>query len=77
MVMPGRGILFGEEKIIINPGAVGQPRDGDPRASYGIFDTEDNFFRLFRVEYNIRATQDKMMQAGLPLQLIMRLEQGK
>jgi diadenosine tetraphosphatase ApaH/serine/threonine PP2A family protein phosphatase len=77
LIMPGRGILFGDEKVIINPGAVGQPRDGDPRASYGIFDTEDNFFRLFRVEYDIRATQDKMVQAGLPLQLVMRLEAGK
>jgi predicted phosphodiesterase len=74
---PGRGILLGNEKAIINPGAVGQPRDGDPRASYGIYDSKDNFFRLYRVEYDIRAAQDKMAQAGLPIQLIMRLEVGK
>ena len=63
--------------MIINPGAVGQPRDGDPRASYAIYDSEDNMFRLYRVPYDIRATQDKMVQAGLPITLIMRLEEGK
>ncbi len=77
MVTPGRGFILGNEKTIINPGAVGQPRDGDPRASYAIYDTADGFIRLFRIEYDIRAVQDKMAQAGLPIQLIMRLEHGK
>ena len=76
-IVPEQGLLLGEEKVIFNPGAVGQPRDGDPRASYAIYDSADGLMRLFRVEYDIRATQDKMMQVGLPLQLIMRLEQGK
>ncbi|MHB8105761.1 MAG: metallophosphoesterase family protein [Dehalococcoidales bacterium] len=74
---PGIGLLLEEHRIIINPGAVGQPRDGDPRASYAIYDSDGGIFRLYRVEYDIRTTQDKMMQAGLPMQLILRLEEGK
>jgi diadenosine tetraphosphatase ApaH/serine/threonine PP2A family protein phosphatase len=74
---PGIGLILSEPRMIINPGAVGQPRDGDPRASYAIYDSEGSMFRLYRVPYDIRATQDKMMQAGLPPPLIMRLEEGK
>jgi diadenosine tetraphosphatase ApaH/serine/threonine PP2A family protein phosphatase len=77
LITPGRGFILSDERMIINPGAVGQPRDGDPRASYAIYDTADGFIRLYRVPYDIRATQDKMVQAGLPLQLVMRLEVGK
>jgi diadenosine tetraphosphatase ApaH/serine/threonine PP2A family protein phosphatase len=71
------GLVTVGHRMIINPGAVGQPRDGDPRASYGIYNSEGNMFRLQRVEYNVRATQDKMMQAGLPVPLVTRLEKGK
>ena len=74
---PEIGLVMIEHRIIINPGAVGQPRDGDPRASYAIYDSEGQILRNYRVEYDIRATQDKMMQAGLPIQLVTRLEQGK
>jgi diadenosine tetraphosphatase ApaH/serine/threonine PP2A family protein phosphatase len=74
---PGIGLVMIEHRIIINPGAVGQPRDGDPRASYGIYDSEGQIFRLYRVDYDIRTTQDKMMEAGLPVPLIARLEKGK
>ncbi|MDD5337898.1 MAG: metallophosphoesterase family protein [Dehalococcoidales bacterium] len=77
MIMANKGFLLSDEKTIINPGAVGQPRDGDPRASYVIYDTDDHFLRFYRVEYDVRSVQDKMAQAGLPLQLIMRLETGK
>lgn len=73
----GIGLVTKEHRIIINPGAVGQPRDGDPRASYGIYDSEGQMFRLYRVDYDIHATQDKMMAAGLPVPLVARLEQGK
>ncbi|MGD1120011.1 MAG: metallophosphoesterase family protein [Dehalococcoidales bacterium] len=71
------GLVMLGHRMIINPGAVGQPRDGDPRASYGIYDSEGSMFRLHRVEYNIRATQDKMMQAKMPVNLVTRLELGK
>jgi diadenosine tetraphosphatase ApaH/serine/threonine PP2A family protein phosphatase len=74
---PTIGLVMTGHRMIINPGAVGQPRDGDPRASYGIYDSEGQMFHLHRVEYNIRETQDKMMRAGLPITLVTRLEQGK
>ena len=74
---PGIGLVTMGHRMIINPGAVGQPRDGDPRASYGIYDTEGQMFRLFRVDYDIHATQDKMMEAGLPVPLVARLGEGR
>ena len=70
------GLALGEHRLFINPGGVGQPRDGDPRASYAIYDSETSIFRLHRVPYDIKATQDKMMQRGLPVRLAVRLEHG-
>ncbi len=61
---------------ILNPGSVGQPRDGDPRAAYAIFDTDENRFDFHRVAYDIEATQKKMMDAGLPKPLSDRLAYG-
>jgi len=63
-------------KEIINPGAVGQPRDGDPRASFGIYDSDKNLFTFCRAEYNIPPVQEKMKNAGLPLSLIERIRFG-
>ena len=74
---PGIGMVLGKHRMIINPGGVGQPRDGDPRAGYAIYDDEGRVLRLYRIEYDISATQDKMMKAGLPVHLITRLEQGR
>jgi predicted phosphodiesterase len=73
----GVGLVMHTHRMIVNPGSVGQPRDGDSRASYAIYDSEGLMLRLYRVEYDIGATQDKMMQAGLPVPLITRLEQGR
>jgi predicted phosphodiesterase len=73
----GVGLVLRRQRLIINPGSVGQPRDGDPRASYAIYDSEGLMLRLYRVGYNIGATQDKMMRANLPVRLITRLEQGR
>lgn len=61
-------------RYIVNAGSIGQPRDGDPRACYCIFDEELIYFR--RVEYNIKKTQDRMMHYGLPFYLIDRLSYG-
>ncbi len=61
-------------RYLINPGSVGQPRDRDPRASFGIL--EDETFRLLRVEYDIEKTQAKMYERGLPEHLAKRLEIG-
>ncbi len=72
----GDVLELGEHRLIINPGGVGQPRDGDPRASYGIYDAEAKVYYHYRVEYDIRATQRRLVEAGLPLPLILRLSQG-
>jgi diadenosine tetraphosphatase ApaH/serine/threonine PP2A family protein phosphatase len=63
-------------RYIVNPGSVGQPRDGDPRAAYALLDTEANTIEHRRVEYDISATQDKMKAADLPFRNIARLEVG-
>jgi diadenosine tetraphosphatase ApaH/serine/threonine PP2A family protein phosphatase len=66
-----------EKRMIINPGGVGQPRDGDPRASYVIYDAEAQTICYYRVEYDIPATQKKMAELGLPTPLILRLSLGR
>ncbi|MFC1571128.1 metallophosphoesterase family protein [Candidatus Margulisiibacteriota bacterium] len=74
----GDEVLVDEyEKVIINPGGVGQPRDGDPRASYGLYDSKTGIFSLHRVEYDIDKVQKKMKKAGLPTPLIDRLPLGR
>ncbi|NLL89987.1 MAG: metallophosphoesterase, partial [Dehalococcoidales bacterium] len=70
------GLVLGKDMMIINPGGVGQPRDGDPRASYAIYDSEAKVIRLHRVAYDIKLTQQKMIKQNLPLRLISRLEKG-
>lgn len=64
-------------RYIANPGGVGQPRDGDPRASYLVYDAQSDVIRHFRVPYPIASTQAKMLQAGLPHNLIARLSYGR
>jgi diadenosine tetraphosphatase ApaH/serine/threonine PP2A family protein phosphatase len=66
-----------DARYIINPGSVGQPRDGDPRAAYAIWDTKANTLRFNRVEYDIEATQRKMQAAKLPDLLAERLSFGR
>jgi predicted phosphodiesterase len=56
-VLPGGSYLFSSERLILNPGSVGQPRDGDPRASYAILDTAARSFAVRRVAYDIHAAQ--------------------
>lgn len=72
----GMKIELGENRLIINPGGVGQPRDGDPRAAYAIYDSEGQTVFHYRVEYDIAVTQKKMAERGLPLSLILRLSHG-
>ncbi len=64
-------------KMVLNPGGVGQPRDGDPRASYALYDVDEETVALHRVEYDIAATQKLMEAAGLPRWLIDRLSVGR
>ena len=61
---------------MINPGAVGQPRDGDPRAAYAIFDSDQHMVTLRRVPYPVQKTADDIRKAGLPDVLAFRLFQG-
>ena len=63
--------------IIINPGSVGQPRDGDPRASCAVIDTEKNCVEIKRIEYNIEKVEKQIKEANLPKPLISILENGK
>jgi len=65
------------EKVIINVGGVGQPRDSDPRASFGIYNSKTKIFTLHRVGYDIKAVQEKMRAAKLPVNLIERLSFGR
>jgi diadenosine tetraphosphatase ApaH/serine/threonine PP2A family protein phosphatase len=61
---------------IVNPGGVGQPRNGDPRAAYGIWDTDTGLFTFRRVPYDVDLTQIKIRVAGLPTALAQRLQFG-
>ncbi len=61
---------------LINVGSVGQPRDGNPKASFGTLDTETLTVRVFRVRYNIDAAAQKILRSGLPSELALRLYQG-
>jgi diadenosine tetraphosphatase ApaH/serine/threonine PP2A family protein phosphatase len=69
--------LVDGSKYLLNPGAVGQPRDGDPRAAYAIVDEERKRVELYRLPYAIDATQDKVVKAGLPEVLAQRLAVGR
>jgi diadenosine tetraphosphatase ApaH/serine/threonine PP2A family protein phosphatase len=64
-------------KYLVNPGSVGQPRDGDPRAAYAIADTSASRVELFRLMYPIEEAQAKVIDAGLPEVLAERLAVGR
>jgi diadenosine tetraphosphatase ApaH/serine/threonine PP2A family protein phosphatase len=64
-------------RYLINPGSVGQPRDGDPRAAYAIVDTSERRVELFRTKYPVEAAQAKIIEAGLPEVLAQRLGVGR
>jgi predicted phosphodiesterase len=64
-------------KYLLNPGSVGQPRDGDPRAAYAIVDTQERCVELFRLRYPLEVTQRKIIDAGLPEILARRLGAGR
>lgn len=63
-------------RYLINPGALGQPRDRDPRAAFLIYDSAKAQVTFYRVEYDIAATADKILSAGLPERLAERLRLG-
>jgi len=69
-------VTLAKNRLIINPGGVGQPRDGDPRASYAVYDSETRTVNHYRIPYDIEATQVRMMEYRLPMRLVTRLSYG-
>ncbi len=65
------------KKYFINVGSVGQPRDGDPRAAYVIYDMDSNLIELRRIPYDIQGAQKTIIDAGLPARLAARLAVGR
>jgi diadenosine tetraphosphatase ApaH/serine/threonine PP2A family protein phosphatase len=64
-------------RVLLNPGSVGQPRDGDPRAAYLLLDLDTRHASFRRVEYDIARTEHEMREAGLPDALAARLAVGE
>ncbi|HTL16123.1 MAG TPA: metallophosphoesterase family protein, partial [Patescibacteria group bacterium] len=65
------------KKYFINVGAIGQPRDNNPKAAYVVYDSDEGLIELRRLEYDIAAAQKKILDAGLPPRLAERLAFGK
>jgi len=76
-VPPESHLRLDDRRVVLNPGSVGQPRDGNPAASYLILDTAEGLATWRRVAYDIGATQAAMKAAGLPPRLIRRLSFGQ
>lgn len=65
-----------DANYMVNPGSVGQPRDSDPRAAYALYDSQTRLITFVRTAYDIRTAQKKIIDAGLPDVLALRLESG-
>ncbi len=66
-----------DSRYLLNPGSIGQPRDGDPRAGFAVADMNHSVVEFWRVPYDIESVQFRMMKAGLPEPLILRLSYGR
>jgi predicted phosphodiesterase len=64
-------------RLLVNPGSIGQPRDGDPRAAYAMYDSDSGVLLMRRVEYPVAQAQEKIIAAGLPRALANRLAVGR
>lgn len=77
-VLPGDTFTVDKEtRYLINVGSVGQPRDGNPEACFGLLDTDKGEFSILRSPYDYEITQEKMINAGLPKPLADRLAEGR
>lgn len=77
-VLPGESFIVEDgSRYLINVGSVGQPRDGNPDACFGLLDLEKGEFSFQRSPYEFQATQEKMISAGLPRPLADRLAEGR
>ena len=72
----GKELELDGVRALLNPGSVGQPRDGDPRAAYLLLDLAAQRATFHRVEYDVETTQREMRDAGLPEMLAARLQLG-
>ena len=70
-------VAIGPHRYLINPGSVGQPRDGDWRAAFAIWDVDNHFVELHRVEYTLEQAQEKIYQTGSPYYQAERLARGE
>lgn len=70
-------LKLGSERLLVNPGSVGQPRDGDPRAAYAVLDSAARHIEFHRVEYDISEAQRRMKAAGASDWLTTRLAHGR
>jgi diadenosine tetraphosphatase ApaH/serine/threonine PP2A family protein phosphatase len=66
-----------DRRFLVNPGSVGQPRDGDWRAGFAVFDSDSWVVTFYRVPYNLRVAQEKILAANLPQRLATRLATGR
>jgi len=80
-VQPGPGFaalrIEAGTRYLLNPGSIGQPRDGDPRAAFAIADLDHGVVEFWRVPYDIAAVQERMKNAGLPEPLVLRIAFGR
>jgi diadenosine tetraphosphatase ApaH/serine/threonine PP2A family protein phosphatase len=77
-VPPGRALMADEaSRLLVNVGSVGQPRDGDPRAGYGVLDEDARTVTCYRVTYPVERAQERIREAGLPEALARRLSLGR
>ncbi|MFL7837184.1 MAG: metallophosphoesterase family protein [Candidatus Promineifilaceae bacterium] len=75
-VVNGRIVSLINERVMLNPGSVGQPRDDDPRAAYALLDSESLTWQFGRVPYPIEETQEQMRRENFPRALVERLSYG-
>ncbi|MCS7244713.1 MAG: metallophosphatase family protein [candidate division WOR-3 bacterium] len=78
-IVPKEGVKYKLERdamYFLNPGSVGQPRDGDYRASFGILNLDELTFEIHRVDYDVKKTIKKILNCDLPQILAYRLENG-
>jgi predicted phosphodiesterase len=76
-VVSAKLLLANNARYLINPGSIGQPRDGDPRAGFAFYDGGKHTVEFWRVPYDVDVTQEKMRKAELPPSLIDRLALGR
>jgi len=66
-----------DARYLINPGSIGQPRDGDPRAAFLLYDADESLITFYRIPYDIAGAQKKILAGGLPPRLAERLAEGR